>query len=62
MTVLVTCLDGWEMHGDKCFFFPRDKVPNINAGVAKCQALHPAATLASVASSQELEWMMGQSF
>jgi hypothetical protein len=57
----VTCLSGWEARGDKCFYFSTDTVPKFADGVAKCKALSPVATLASVASQEELDWVLGES-
>jgi hypothetical protein len=57
----VTCLSGWEARGDKCFYFSADTVPKFADGVAKCKALSPVATLASVASQEELDWVLGES-
>jgi hypothetical protein len=54
-------MSGWEAHGDKCFYFSTDTVPKFDDGVAKCKALSPVATLASVASQEELEWILGES-
>jgi hypothetical protein len=54
-------MSGWEAHGDKCFYFSTDTVPKFDDGVAKCKALSPVATLASVASQEELEWVLGES-
>jgi hypothetical protein len=53
-------MSGWEAHGDKCFYFSTDTVPKFDDGVAKCKALSPVATLASVASQEELEWVLGE--
>jgi hypothetical protein len=54
-------LSGWKANGDKCFYFSTDTVPKFADGIAKCKALSPVATLASVASQEELEWILGES-
>ena len=58
---VVSCLSGWESHGDKCFYFPSgtEIVQSYAEGMAKCAALNKVATLATVADEEEQNWITG---
>jgi len=58
----VTCADGWESHGDKCFYFSssEDTVRSYTEATNKCQDLNRVATLASVQDEEELQWIIGE--
>ena len=55
----VTCDEGWELFGEKCFYFGGTERLNFTTAEDMCHSLNPTAHLASVLSKEELDWILG---
>ena len=59
-TFSVTCAPGWKKFGEKCFYFGMNEtIGNYSSGVDMCHSLNSVATLASIHSKAELDWIIG---